>query len=300
MKKLVFVLIIVAALLVVAMPAAAQGPVLVQTTDQGLKPIYVVKAGTNEDPFGGLPLSTSSGLGSATKFGLGQPGVFLIPGGKPSNLSGDGSTPRKSIYIGGAWDNDGKELPTCATVVIPAGGSKWFKMDTWKNRWLQLWVDDELNAATSPSGTAVFGAADGYTQGQTPGSTWLKNAVSDKWGQTSYKTYSGPFADGIVAAIYDPDNMQPNFAFAPPNAALYTTNGSRSGQGLKFPGNGLSQSNIVGSDIHGYATYNPNKTDHLLWFDAKMDGWVHARVRNQMIWDATVSVCSYRSIPGGS
>lgn len=294
MKKLIFALLIVAALLVVVMPAAAQGPapVMIQTRDRGPKPIYVVKAGTNEDPFGGLPIQTSSGLGAASIFGTGGPGVFLIPGGVPSNKSGDGTTPRKSIYIGGAWDKDGGELPTCATVKIPAGSSRWFKMDTWKDFQLQVWVDDELNDATTPSGSAVFGAGDYYMLGLAPGSAWAVNAASSK-GAIPEDGWVGPYTEGFVMAILDPDNMRPNYAFPPPNATLYTTNGDRDK-------NNLSTADILGSQsIHGYGQYNWAQPSHLLWYDGNnWAGWVHAKVTNQMIWDGTVSVCSYRAKGG--
>lgn len=302
MKKLIFALVLVAALLVVALPAFAQGPVTILTTDQGKKPIYVVKAGTNEDPFGGLPIQTSSGLGSASKYGIGGPGVFLRQGGVPSNKSGDATSPRKSVYVGGAWqlsDDVHRELPTCATVKVPAGTSRWFKMDTWKDKKLQVWLDDEKNDATAPSGSAVFGAADAYMAGLNPGSAWIAKAYSDQWGSTAFNTYAGPFTEGFVMAILDPNNMRPNYAYEAPNAALYTVGTSasgspyRSGQGV---GDRVSVTGIIGeTNVHGYATFNPTQPGHLLWFEGRFDGWVHARVYNQMIWDGVVSVCTYRA-----
>ncbi len=293
--KVIVPLLVVVALLIMALPASAQGPVFVATTDRGQQAVFVRTAGTNEDPFGGLPISTSSGLGSASKFGLGGPGVFIAPGGKPSNLSGDGTTPRKSIYVGGAWATGGlvldrpPELPTCATIKLPAGASRWFKLDAWKNKFQQIWLDDELNTATAPSGKAVFGAGDSYMWGQTPGSTWLKNAWDSTWGVTQPSTLAGPFMEGFVLAIYDPNNMRPNYEYPAPNAALYTTNNVRN-RWL------VSQSGVIGeSAIHGYAQYNKNQPSHLLWYQGRFDGWAHARAYNQMIWDAVVSVCTYRA-----
>lgn len=300
--KLIVPLAVVLALLIIALPASAQGPVFIKTTDGPAtpKPMFVRTAGTNVDPFGGLPLITSSGLGSASKFGVGGQGVFLTPGGKPSTLSGDGTSPRKSIYVGGAWSESGSELPTCVTLKIPAGLSRWFKMDTWKNKKLQVWLDDELDAATSPSGAAVFGAADSYMWGQTPGGWWVQNSVSDQWGVVS-QGLSGPFMEGFAMAIMDPNNMRPNYAYEPPNAALYTCSrgdGSyaRCGQGIVPPGAGVGVSGIIGEGmIHSWAQYNPFQPSHLLWWEGHLDGWVHARVFNQMVWEGVVSVCSYRA-----
>lgn len=304
MKKLIFALTVVAALLVVALPVAAQGPVVL-TTDEGPKAIYVVKAGTNVDPFGGHPiLSSTGGLGAASRFGIGGPFSNLVPGGKPSNLSGDGLYPRQSIYIGGAWDTvtkvdttagaKPKELPACATIMIPAGSSRWFKMDTWKNKKIQIWVDDELNGATAPTGKSVFGASDAFMWGTQSGSAWQVNIQ----GQVQYPV--GNFLEGFAMAIFDPDAMRPNYAYAPPNAALYTggQKNERTAQGVPTAndGRGLSLTNIVGfNPLEGWATWNKNQPSHLLWYEARYDGWVHARVYNQMIWDGTASVCSYRA-----
>lgn len=290
--------LVVLAMLVVALPAGAQGPVKAATGGDGMKTVFVRTAGTNEDPFGGLPISTSSGLGSASKFGVGGPGVFAAPGGKPSDKSGDGTTPRKSVYVGGAWaagpsvggmvgyraaNENPVELPSCVTIKSPAGTSRWFKMDTWKNKKLQVWLDDELNTATAPSGSAVFGAGDSYMWGLNAQSAWVKN------GWDIYPWVGESWVEGWVMAIYDPNNMRPNFEYEPPNAALYTTNNVRN----RFL---VSQSGVIGeSSIHGYGEYNPNQKSHLLWYEGNFDGWVHARVYNQMIWDGVVTVCSYRA-----
>jgi hypothetical protein len=47
--------------------------------------------------------------------------------------------------------------------------------------------------------------------------------------------------------------------------------------------------------IHSWAQYNPFQPSHLLWWEGHLDGWVHARVFNQMVWEGVVSVCSYRA-----
>lgn len=314
LKVLVPVLVVVA-MLVIALPAGAQGPVKI-ATGEGMKSVFVRAAGTNEDPFGGLPINTSSGLGAASKFGMGGPGVFAAPGGKPSDKSGDGTSPRKAIFIGGAWamgpavggnvgyraaNENPEELPSCATVKSPAGVSRWFKMDTWQNKKLQIWLDDELNTATAPSGSAVFGAGDNWMVGLNQQSAWAVNG----WDWVIGAPANPYYADGWVLAVYDPTNMQPNFAYEAPNATLYTTavsgSGSlrRSGQGapLADSGRGVSTSGIIGGigSVHGYATYNKNQPSHLLWWEGVMDGWVHTRVYNQMIWDGVVTVCSYRA-----
>jgi len=299
-NEIVFALMVVAALLVVAMPAAAQGPVMA-TTDQGPKPIFVRTAGDNVDPFGGLPLlSSTGGLGAASRYGVGGPFSNLIPGGKPSNKSGDGTAPRKAIYIGGAWSTvlppDQKELPSCATITIPAGSSRWFKMDTWKDKKLQIWLDDELDGAKTPSGKAVFGAPSNYNWGTWSGSVWQQYTLDTPGDQTS------AFVEGYAMLIYTPEAMNPNFAYPPPNAALYTLSrgdGSfaRSSQGAPTAndGRGLSLAGIVGPQYTTWAEQNLNQPDHLLWHEGMYDGWVHARVFNQMIWNGTVSVCSYRA-----
>jgi len=300
MKKLVFALVVVAMLFVLALPAAAQGPVVV-TTDQGKKPVFVRAAGDNLDPFGGLPLlSSTGGLGAASRYGAGGPFSNLVPGGKPSDKSGNGTIPRRSIYIGGAWSTvlppDQKELPACATVTIPAGSSRWFKMDTWKDYRLQIWLDDELNGAKAPSGKSVFGAASNYNWGTDPESVWRWYTL-DTPGDTT-----DMFIEGFAMEIFNPDAMQPNFAYAPPNAALYTlgtdTRYARSSQGAPYAnsGRGLSLAGIISlSTYYTWAEQNLNQPDHLLWHEGNYDGWVHARVFNQMIWDGTVSVCSYRA-----
>jgi hypothetical protein len=263
--------------------------------------VFVRAAGTNEDPFGGLPLSTSTGLGAASKFGVGGPGVFLMPGGKPSTLSGDGLYPRRSIYLGGAWSTvsppDQKELPACATITIPAGSSRWFKMDTWKNKKLQIWLDDEVNGAKAPSGSAVFGAGDAYNWGTWSGSVWQQNAYDTPGIRNGIW---GSFIEGFAMAVFDPDAMRPNYAYAPPNAALYTggPKNERSSQGfpLANSGRGVNLTSIVGfNPLEAWAEYSPNQPSHLLWYEGHYDGWVHVRVFNQMIWDGTVSVCSYRA-----
>lgn len=305
MKKLIFALAIVAALCVVAMPVAAQGPVVI-TTDEGPKAIFVRTTGTNVDPFGGHPILSSTGsLGSASKFGLGGPFSNIMPGGKPSDKSGDGLYPRQSIYVAGAWDTvtkvdtavgaKPKELPACVTLMIPAGSSRWFKADTWKNKKQQWWLDDELAGTKSPTGSSVFGGpADAYMWGTQSGSPWQKNIQ----GAVQYPV--GNFLEGFAMAIYDPDAMRPNYAYVAPNAALYTggPKNERSAQGVPLAnaGRGLNLTSIVGfNPLEAWAQWNKNQPSHLLWYEGRYNGWVHARVYNQMIWDETVSVCTYRA-----
>jgi len=367
MKKLIFALIVVAALLVVAMPVAAQGPdpygrVWFDRTPQ-ITPAW---AG---DPFGGNPklmwdvkyvpdgkggvMMQGNGAGGApgaawpytgivAKFGPYPPGSFL-PGGIPSSMSGDGSTPRKAIYIGGAWadasvnpvgnycweqntnvppvfqcresNQTPYEIPACATVKVAAGGSKWFKLDTWKKdnsgRALatQIWLDDELDGATKWSGSAVFGAANKYFWGTAPFDGWSANVF---WGANAMNPNE---INGYFMIVYDPEALAPNYVYAPPNAAILTGGGSSGTSGtcdaaayaglpcIKASSGGpatdgsRSINSMVGPErkIIG-ATHNNSQPSHLLWTEGGYDGWVYVRVANQMIWDGTVTVCSYRAL----
>jgi hypothetical protein len=305
------VLFAVVALLAIAMPAAAQAPVCpnwLQATNLWFIPPgcsyppgvlsgsyklpapFLRAAGTNEDPFGGLAITSS-------KFGADG----IVPGGVPSALSGDGTSARKAIYIGGAWNADRavrshqgetpQEIPACATVNVPAGASRWFKADTWKNFRFQAWVDDELATAKAPSGSAVFGGPDGYYNGLSYAHFRAKNALDNApaLGNTTQN-----YIDGLTMAVYDPTNLYPNYFFAAPNAAIFTVNFSGTGGPSRTPPDLYSGRNPL--VVHGNATWNKFEPNHLLWYEAQFDGWVFMRVRNQMIWDQVASVCTYREI----
>ena len=190
-------------------------------------PVAADQPGTNEDPFGGHPitgaLGPEAGEGIVAKFGL-SPFGYAWPGGVPSNKSGDGTTPRRAINIGGIWGGRGDiplELSNCATLKIPAGAGRWFKLDTWSDRRVRIWLDDELDGATKPSGSSVWGAADQYMLGTAPDSAWQKNALSG--------SQSANFLEGFVMAIYDPDNLKPMWFFSPPNAAILSVNTDSAG-----------------------------------------------------------------------
>jgi hypothetical protein len=123
--------------------------------------------------------------------------------------------------------------------------------------------------------------------------------------------------NGYFMLIYDPDALQPNYAFAPPNAAILTLNVSGAGSlrrsctAASYAGQpcvpassggpsterGVSLTGMLGDQakIRG-ATFNPNQPSHLLWSEGTYDGWVYVRVWNQMLWDGWVSVCSYRAL----
>jgi hypothetical protein len=281
-------LAIVIVLLAIALPAAAQGPTVQVVTYKG--PVVVVSAGTNVDPFGGFPKSSR-------KFS----DTGILPGGTPSDASGNGVSPRAAINISGAWAA-GKvpteaEIPTCTTLTIPAGVSRWFKAATWKDRQLIVWLDDELDGATRPSGSAIFGGASGYMAGTASGGKWQSNAYFDSPNsQTGYARATGPSRDGYVMAIYDPDALQPNGEFAPPNAFILTVNTSGSGGLLRSKGNVSVGS--VGGGPHGFGQFNFGEPQHLMWYDGHFDGWVYIRVINQMVWNGTATVCSYRHVPG--
>jgi hypothetical protein len=308
--KVVVPLLALLALLVIAMPAAAQAPVCpnwIQATNLWFLPPgcsyppgvvtgtgrfpapFVRAAGTYVTPFGGEPLT-------ASKFG---DGYEALPGGTTKQESGDGTSANKAIYIGGAWDTVQSvrsdigerpmEIPGCATVNIPAGTSRWFKADTWKNKKLLAWVDDELATAKAPSGSAVFGAPDLYMQGLSYAHFRAKNYLDNA------PTYGpdGNFLEGLVMAVYDPDNMFAEYFFKAPNARIYTVNYSSSGGPARtYPNVYAGHNPLV---VHGYAQYNWAQPAHLLWFEGRFDGWVHFRVRNQMIWDQVATVCTYRA-----
>lgn len=299
-------LAVVILLLAIALPAAAQGPVTQVKTYKG--PVVVVTAGTNEDPFGGFPKPGSGGipgaLGAPGKFGL-QPYNPALPGGIPSTKSGDGTSPRKAINITSTWSAQSLpgeralEIPTCTTVKSPAGTSRWFKAEAFRDSQLIVWLDDELADATRPSGYSVFGAADAYMWGVAPGDGWQTNQFSDQYGVTSYRYISGPFIEGYVMAIYDPDALQPNYLWNPPNAFILTLNTSGTGSLRRSGsfGTGVSLGS-VGGGPHGYGQFNFGEPKHLLWYDGRFDGWSYIRVYNQMIWDGVVTVCSYRHVIG--
>jgi len=254
-------------------------------------PVAADQPGTNEDPFGGHPitgaLGPEAGEGIVAKFGL-SPFGYAWPGGVPSNKSGDGTTPRRAINIGGIWGGRGDiplELSNCATLKIPAGAGRWFKLDTWSDRRVRIWLDDELDGATKPSGSSVWSAADQYMLGTAPDSAWQKNALSG--------SQSANFLEGFVMAIYDPDNLKPMWFFSPPNAAILSVNTDSAGLLLSGPDN-ISVKDATGAGVHGYGNHNPNQPSHLLWYEGRFDGWVYVLVYNQMIWDGTASVCSQR------
>jgi hypothetical protein len=219
--------------------------------------------GTNVDPFGGLPVFDANSV--------------IQQGGVPSALSGDGSTPRAAIYIA----ND------CATMKFTAGKATWFKLDAWSNKRQQIWLDDELADATVPSGSAVWGAADKYMLGNTPGGAWNVNAYP----QADFQNAN--FINGFVMAIYDPDSLRPLNTFAPPNAAILSVNVDKNGFLQNSPFN-VKIADAVGARIHGFANYNKMQPSHLLWYEANFAGWVFVQVYDQMIWDNNASVCAKR------
>lgn len=249
------------------------------------KPARADQPGTNEDPFGGMPIIVYGEEGLA-RFGLiGGP----LPGGVPSRLSGDGTSPRRAINITGIWGESGGDMPpelsNCATLRIPSGNYRWFKLETYSDRRTRIWVDDQLDNATSPSGSAVFGAADEYMLGTNPGDVWSQQAFDNS------QTHN--FLEGFAMAVYGPESLGPFWAFQPPNAALFSVNVDSTGKLLLGP-DGVSVRDATGTGFVGYTSYNPNEPSHLLWYEGRFHGWVIASVYNQMIWDGTVSVCSQR------
>jgi hypothetical protein len=271
-------------------------------------PVSADLPGANEDPFGGYPITGTipNGEGIVAKFGL-SPFGYALPGGVPSFQSGDGTTPRRAINISGLWAGPSlkfpglaasespepvtlepvQELPNCATLKIPAGKARWFKLETYHDRRVQIWLDDEKEGATRASGFSTFGAADRYMFGTAPGDGWQINALRNSAPQTPN------FLEGFVMAIYGPDNLKPMWAFQPPNAAILSVD--TDGRGLLLSGpDGISIAEATGAGIHGYGSYNPHVTNHLLWYEGRFGGWVFVMVYNQMIWDGIASVCSQR------
>ncbi len=265
-------LLLLIATLAVAMPAFADQP------------------GANEDPFGGFPIlgTDPGGIGIVAKFGL-SPWGTPFPGGLPSRKSGDGTSPRRAIYIGGIWGESAgenpPELPNCVTLKIPAGNYRWFKLDTWSDRRVRIWVDDELDGATKASGWSVWGAADQYMLGTAPGDAWQRNTLD--------RSQVENFLNGFVMAVYDPDNLNPMWAFNPPNAAILSVNTNSRGELLSGPDN-VSVKDATGAGIHGYGSFNPSEPSHLLWYEGHFNGWLFISVYNQMIWEGWESVCSQR------
>ncbi len=253
-------------------------------------PAAADQSGMNEDPFGGLPIlgTDPGGVGVAAKFGL-TPWGTPIPGGVPSRNSGDGTSPRRAINVSGIWgESVGEytpELSNCATLTIPAGNYRWFKLDTWNDRRVRIWVDDELDGAIKTSGSSVRGAADQYMLGTAPKDTWQTNAIDGSQTENDI--------EGFVMAVYDPDNLKPMWAFDPPNAAILSVNTDSKGKLLTGPDN-ISVMEATGAGIHGYGSFNPGEPSHLLWYEGRFNGWVFVSVYNQMIWNGTASVCSQR------
>lgn len=271
-------------------------------------PVSADQPGSNEDPCGGYPITGTipGGTGIVAKFGL-SPYGSVLPGGIPSFKSGDGTTPRRAINISGMWGGlypqamgpilagDSPEsftvpiieLPNCATLKIPAGNARWFKLEAYANRRTQIWLDDELDNATKPSGAAVFGAAHQYLLGTAPGDGWQAKVLRQAVPQTPN------FLEGFVMAVFDPDNLKPMWTFPPPNAAILSVNTDARGLLLSGPDN-ISVADATGAGIHGYGSHNRNIPHHLLWYEGRFRGWVFVMIYNQMIWGGTASVCSQR------
>lgn len=253
-------------------------------------PAAADQPGTNEDPFGGFPIlgTVPGGIGIVAKFGL-SPWGTPLPGGVPSRNSGDGTSPRRAIYISGIWGEPGGENPpelsNCALVGIPAGNYRWFKLETWRDRRVRIWVDDQPVPSGKPSDSSVWGAADEYMLGTASGDAWQKNALD--------RSQTENFINGFVMAVYDPDNLKPMWAFDPPNAAILSVNTNSQGELLRGP-DGISVQDSTGAGIEGYASFNPSEPRHLLWYEGRFNGWVYVSVFNQMIWDGAARVCSQR------
>ncbi len=253
-------------------------------------PARADQPGTNEDPFGGNPIivfNPEGGVGIVAKFGF-SPSGGPLPGGIPSRNSGDGTSPRRSINITGLWSERGDpptELVNCATLNIPAGNYRWFKLETYGDRRVHIWVDEEIAGATNASGGSTWGAADQYMLGTAPGDAWQRNALD--------KSQTRNFLEGFVMAVYGPDNLNPMGAFSPPNAAILSVNVDGKGELLNGPDN-ISVKDATGAGINGYGNYNWAEPNHLLWYDGRFDGWVYVSVYNQMIWDGAASICSQR------
>lgn len=198
-------------------------------------------------------------------------------GGPPSKNSGDGSTTWGAIYIG---DNG------CWTGGMAAGAAMWFKADTWKDKHLQIFLDDRLAGAATPkgpgtaldwkiNGSAVWGAAKNYFQGKAPGAPEEANSLGNSPQEVNFK-------QGFAFRVYDPDSLFPNYEYNAPNMWLLTTRSARGANRRSVPSHGWGNPET------------PFVPNHLLWYEGAFDGWVYIKAYNQMLWNGTMTICAYR------
>lgn len=143
------------------------------------------------------------------------------------------------------------------SIKFPAGATLWFKADTWRDYNIQVWVDDD------PQWGAAFKYFENYQAPQT--SDQSPNRLNGFW-----------------LRVYAPDALAPNYWYP---------EGSR--MDLLTTENGIRPD---GSEVRYVGMANNNKfvTDHLLWYEARFDGWTYFQVFNKMMWDNNAIVCTRR------
>lgn len=224
-------------------------------------------------------------------------------GGPPSRTSGNGSSTWAAIYIAN----------TCsAKQTLPAGGAQWYKFDTWKSVDTEVYVDDVpkwgaaynyFNGVNPVFGNSRGGDGNDVRLGvrqYPPTYATKEQAQSDMWGDVGAE-----IDHGLVARLFDPDNIQRmDYFFPTPNNSLLTTrNGTRvrigDTAGAGYGRGARSQPNI---GVYG----EPGNYNYLRHYDIKMadgethllsgryhwDGWAYMRVYNLMVWDNDIVACT--------
>lgn len=142
-------------------------------------------------------------------------------------------------------------------ITFPSGSFRWFKVDAWDDYKLQIWLDD----------VPLWGGAYKYFENN-PDLT-----RSDQ---------SPNLLNGYWLRIYAPDSLGPNYGYNDQQHRadlLTTTNGIRPD----------------GTEVNYVGMANTNRfVAHLLWYEARFNGWVYVRVENRMMWDDSAMVCSHR------
>lgn len=140
-------------------------------------------------------------------------------------------------------------------VSFPAGSSRWFKVETGEDYKLQIWLDD------SP----LWGAALNYFENSP------HPATSDQ---------SPNKINGYWLRVYAPDALNTNYFWGDEEHRmdLLTTDDGIRPDGSEVPWVGM-------------ANFNKFVANHLLWYEARFNGWVYLRVQNQMQWNDNAVVC---------
>jgi len=303
------VLAVVVMLLMVAIPAAADDPF-------GGPPSKTSGNGTNQLAAvyiaGTFDKTNSLSAPSLTTYSSSEPGYV-----NPNSFS---------LQTGVVSSYGYTQYPTnwSAKVTVPAGGSRWFKFDTVKSRDVEIYVDDVPKwGAAYRYFTSQF--CYNGNKGVNTGNGGCDNAdnlerigidtseIGKWWTATQNSQYFVPFtpqnANGFAVRLYDPDNIKRMDYFWPtPNNALLTMVGSYRPRVADSQGSyggyirgGCSPlcaqwgwENQTGGTYIWMDPGDRNKAGdgntHLFANKYHWDGWVYARVFNDMIWDGDVVV----------